>query len=179
MRRKAYTLLAAIGFLACCGAEAPKPCFGLYLVKAADADLGKMELESRPLLTEQDFVSYDWKTHALTLTESGKKKIPDAEVGVHGKKFVIVADGQRCYQGAFWTGLSSISHDHPVIEVDDFKADGKGLVVKIQRAYPTAKFAAAGDDPRSDPRIVRVLTALGKIKNADPSAPANGAAPDR
>jgi len=175
MRRRICTILLAIGALACCGADEPKPRFGLYLVKVPDADLAQAELESRPLLTEQDLASYDWQTHALTLTESAKKKISDLKVGVSGKQFVIVADRQRCYQGAFWTGLSSISHDHPVIEVDNFNADGKGLVVEIQRAYPTAKFAAAGDDPRPDPRILCMLTALGKIKNAEPSAPAKGA----
>jgi hypothetical protein len=176
-------MLLALGVLACCGADEPKPRFGLYLVKVPDADLAKAELESRPLLTEQDLASYDWQTHALTLTEAGEKKIREVKAGVSGKQFVIVADGQRCYQGAFWTGLSSISHDHPVIEVDDFNADGKGadakgFVVEIRRAYPTAKFAAAGDDPRADPQILRVLTALGKIKNAEPSAPAKGASPD-
>lgn len=192
MRRRTCTMLLALGALACCGADEPKPRFGLYLVKVPDADLAKAELESRPLLTEQDLASYDWQTHALTLTESAKKKISDVKVGVSGKQFVIVADGQRCYQGAFWTGLSSISHDHPVIEVHGFKvddkgrlsedgkgADGKGLVVEIRRAYPTAKFAAAGDDLRPDPRILRVLTALGKIKNAEPSAPAKGASPKK
>jgi hypothetical protein len=130
-------MLLAIGALACCGADEPKPRFGLYLVKVPDADLAKAELESRALLTEQDLASYDWQTHALTLTEFAKKKISGMEVGVSGKQFVIVADGQRCYQGAFWTGLSSNSHDHPVIVVDDFiaygiGADGERLVVEIQ-----------------------------------------------
>jgi hypothetical protein len=187
MRRKSCTILLALGALACCGADEPKPRFGLYLVKVPDADLAKTGLENRPLLTEQDLASYDWQTHALTLTESAKKKIREVKVGVSGKQFVIVADGQRCYQGAFWTGFSSISHDHPVIEVDGFKVDdkgrlsedGNGLVVEIQRAYPTAEFAAAGDDPRPDPRILRALTAMRKIKNAEPSAPAKRASPDR
>ena len=100
MRRKTCTMLLAIGAFACCGADEPKPRFGLHLVKVPDADFTKAELESRALLTEQDLASYDWQTHALTLTESAKKKISGVEVGVSGKQFVIVADGQALLSGS-------------------------------------------------------------------------------
>lgn len=173
MRRRSFFGCLAIAVLACAGAEQAKPRFALYLVKTQHADLAATKLESRPLLTEQDVVSYDWQTHALTLTEAGVKKLRSVQVEVFGKRFVIVADGRRCYKGALWTQLSSISHDRPVIEVDDQEG-----VFKIQRAYPTGEFAV-GEDPRSDPRILRTLTALDKIKNAVPSDSAQGQSPCR
>jgi len=148
----------------CCYGDVAGPRFALYLVKApfrdSHGDIEKVTLESEPLLTEKDLASYDWQTHTLTLTHSGAQRIPKLEdVGTGGKAFVIMADGQRCYQGAFWTSLSSCSSSLPVIDVwprtDSFQ---------IQRAYPSAKFAV-GDDPRPDERIRRVLKALGKIKD--------------
>jgi hypothetical protein len=140
--------------------EALHPRFALYLVKTPHAEIAKTELESQPLLTEQDIVSYDWQTHTITLTESGEKKIPDTKaVGTWGKEFLIVADGQRCYLGAFWISLSSIGHNNPIIDVAQ-----RGPVVQIQRSYPSDRFAT-GDDPRPDKRIRRALEALGIITN--------------
>jgi hypothetical protein len=152
----------------CSGSEGTKPRFALYLVKAHHAEMKQSELESEPLLTEQDIVSYDWPTHTIALTKSGEKKIPDIKaVGTGGVEFVIVADGQRCYRGAFWASLSSQSHGEPVIDVLR-----RGRTLQIQRAYPDASFAV-GDDPRSDPRILQALEAAGKIKKAQPTAPAD------
>jgi len=165
-------LLLALGVLSACGADQVQPRFALYLVKAHDAEIAKTELESQPLLTEQDIVSYDWQTHTMTLTESGEKKFPAMkDMGTYGKEFVIVADGQRCYRGAFWHPASSVSHSDPVIETFH-----QGRAVQIQRAYPSDKFAT-GDDPRPDKRIRQVLEALGKIKNAETVGPANGSQP--
>jgi hypothetical protein len=131
---------------------------GLYPVKSDHADLAKVELAAEPVFTEHDIVSYDWKTHTLRLTAKGKKKLPqDTAVGVHGKRFVIVADGKRCYRGAFWTSFSSVPCEHPVIDVSKGAKE-----VRIERAYPRADFAK-GEDPRPDERIRKVLKQTGKL----------------
>lgn len=148
------------------------PRFALYLVKAHHAEVAKTELENEPLLTEQDIVSYDWQTHTMTLTEAGEKKIPKT-LGTGGKEFMIVADGRRCYRGAFWTSFSSISYPDPIIDVVQ-----RGRTVRIQRAYPSERFTT-GQDPRPDKRIRQVLEALGKIKNAEQDGPADGSQPIR
>lgn len=125
-------------------------------------------------MSEQDIVSYDWQTHTMTLTKSGEKKIPQMKaVGTFGKEFIVVADGQRCYRGAFWCSFSSVGYNHPIIDV----ANG-GRTVQIQRAYPSAKFAT-GDDPRPDKRIHQVLEALGKLEDAEPSGASAGSQPIR
>ncbi len=157
MKRRVLSGLLALGALFLCGAEEPRPRFALYLTNSDDTELAKKKLENPPLLTELDIVSYDWPKHALTLTDAAKKKLRKLEVGVGGQEFVIVADGQRCYVGAFWTSFSSVSCDRPVIIVTSVGPD-----FPIERAYPTAKFAR-GEDPRGDPRILRVLKAAGKI----------------
>jgi hypothetical protein len=159
MRRRVFSGWLTLGVLFFCGAEQPHPRFALYLTNSSDeAEFAKKALISPPLLTQEDIVSYDWPKHALTLTDAAEKKLRKLDVGVSGKEFVIVADGQRCYAGAFWTSFSSMSCDRPVIIVSS-----EGPVFSIERAYPTAEFAQ-GEDLRGDPRILRVLTAAGKIK---------------
>ena len=158
MKRRILSGLLALGVLVFCGAEQPRPRFALYLTNSDEAELAKKELVNPPLLTEQDIVSYDWPKHALTLTGAAEKKLRKLDVGVGGREFVTVADGQRCYVGAFWTSFSSLGHAHPVVIVSS-----EGPVFPIERAYPTAEFAQ-GEDPRGDPRILRVLTAIGKLK---------------
>jgi len=135
--------------------------FALYLVKKRHTELEKAELADEPLLTERDIVRYDWATHTMEMTEEGVKKLP--RVGTRGKAFVIVADGQRCYRGAFWTPISSISHPNPVV------LPFGGRMRKIERAYPSAEFAK-GDDPRSDSRLLNVLKEVGKLREFGPEA---------
>ena len=138
------------------------PRFAIYLVKKPHHDMDELELDSQPVLTEQHIVRYDWPTHTLLLTEQGRSRIPDVKtVGVAGKEFVIVADGQRCYRGAFWTFLSSMSYDRPIIDVTPL---GEG--VRIQRAYPSEE-VATGKDPRPDERIRQVLESLGKLSEPE------------
>ncbi len=155
-------------------ANAPKPSdmprFAVYRVEDAVDDLDDMELSKEPVLTEFDFVSYDWKTHTMELTNAGIKKLPAAkDVGVRGMPFVVVADAQRCYLGAFWVGASSFSHPRPVMLIP-FAPETR--TVKIQRAYPHPSFAK-GNDPRSDARILKALTGVRKLKaNQEAQEPA-------
>ena len=109
--------------------------------------------------------SHDAGPHAVRPSKNGKAKLPRAkEVGVRGRAFVIVADGKRCYRGAFWVPASSISCPTPVILLDEGRA---GNVIHIRRAYPTDKFAE-GADPRGDARLLKVLRDLGRL--AEPPA---------
>ena len=132
----------------------------LYLIEKDNKDLTKVELASEPLLTDADIIEYQWADHTIQITEQAAKRIPiSREVGTGGKAFVIVVDNKVCYRGAFWTGLSSVGHFHPVIMVD--RADLQ--VIKISRMYPNLE-AELEPDPRDDGRIRKVLKALGKLK---------------
>ena len=142
-------------------ADEKTPSFAIYLVKEPNEKIENAILESIPLITDKDIISYEWKDHIITLTEEGAKKIPDK----WGDEFIIVANGQRCYQGMFWSSLLSSIYSKPIINV--FR---KTNVIKIKRAYPSEKYAR-GTDPRSDERIKNALEALGKLKNSEQSTP--------
>jgi hypothetical protein len=79
---------------------------------------------------------------------------------VHGAPFVIVVNKEPVYVGAFWTNISSISASVPVVLYDHTR---KSKRFRIDRAYPSAKFAV-GEDPRSSAKIRDVLNKLGLLK---------------
>ncbi len=140
------------------GAEDASIPFAIYLVKQNHAEIEKVVLDPEPIISDKDIVIYDWKNHLITLTQTGADKIPKKT----GTKFLIVVNGQRCYQGAFWSSLLSASYGHPIIDV--MKSNH---MIKIERAYPSSKFAI-GDDPRSDMKIKQVLKTINKIKITEP-----------
>jgi hypothetical protein len=144
------------------------PRLAIYYSKEKKHDnnvsLEKVELDDYQLLTEKHIVSYDWDTHTITLTKEGIQKIPASSlIGVRGRSFVIVADGERCYLGAFWTSFSSISCPVPVINILRLDAPIESGQIQIERAYPTAQFGI-GADPRFDNRIKKVLEETGKLR---------------
>lgn len=149
--------------LTCLGADSlDSPRFAIHLVRTPSPDVSKAVLEKEPLITDADLVSYRWPTHVLEFTEAGRKKLPSAEsVGVHGREFVIVADGERCYQGAFWSAYSSRSYGRPIIEV---LLPQRTLSIQRAYAYPDSQL---GEDPRLDERIRRVLQAVGKLETLE------------
>jgi HEAT repeat protein len=141
----------------------------IYYAKENELDIGleKVELSDYEILTEKHIVSYDWDTHTMTLTKEGVQRIPSSSlIGVRGRSFVIVADGQRCYLGAFWSSFSSISCSVPVINIHKPGAPIESGKVQIERAYPTGKFAQ-GKDPRFDDKIKNVLKETGKLRYSD------------
>jgi len=159
---KNIVIILLLGVIVGCqtiGGSAPR--LELFVVHSPADDLRQTTLAATPLLTDHDIVSYDWATHTVELTAEGVAKLPSLkDVGVSGLPFVVVANGERCYMGAFWTHLSSISHARPVIVVV-FAPESR--IFHIQRAYPADSFAK-GDDPRSDKRVFQVLTDLKKLK---------------
>ncbi len=120
---------------------------------------GDIPLAKYPLISDQDIESYDWKTHTLAVDRTVVRRI--LRPLVWGTPFVVVADGEPIYVGAFYSGGSSQSCPVPVI-MTDFPARTNALV--IGRAYPGASAAQVADDPRSDARIKNALQALGKLK---------------
>jgi hypothetical protein len=141
------------------------PRLAIYLVEKPSPNLAQIEIAETPLLTDADIVSYNWQTHSLVLTDEGFEKLPTS-VGTEGKPFIVVADGQRCYLAAFWTYFSSLSHPNPVINVLSLKPPFRSpdKMITIERAYP-GPIAGEGKDPRSDKRILKVLTELNKLKD--------------
>src|SRR5262249_35271181 len=121
--------------------------------------LGKLTdlaLVKEPVLSDADILSYDFATHRFLVRRSALSRLPSPPVW--HTPFVLVADGQRIYVGAFSTMLSSHSSPVPSILVDfrDFTNE-----LSIDRAYPAGGFGT-GTDPRSDDRIRSALAGLHK-----------------
>lgn len=56
--------------------------FAIFLVKGAKTseaismNLEKLELESQPILTNEDLISYKWSSHQLKLQQGSLQKLP-------------------------------------------------------------------------------------------------------
>jgi hypothetical protein len=152
-----------LGFCALSFGAPKRPTFEIYLVKNDSEDLNKIELHKTPLITDADIIGYDWEKHEVILSNDGIKKMPNVkDTGVHGKSFVIVANGIRCYKGAFWTSVSSVSHSNPIINIGPHFDKRPKNVIRIERAYPSENFAI-GPDPRNNELIYKALFDLNKI----------------
>jgi hypothetical protein len=157
-------LIIAIGSFSSVQATAKNVAFAIYLSQSrawSEMPLSKLELLEEPLITDVDIIEYRWNTHEVILSKQGDRKYNNQsnKNRESGRVFVIVADGVRCYHGAFWQKILSASYPYPVILVDSTPPD----IIKIERAYPSEKFAI-GDDPRSDERIYKALLSIGKLR---------------
>jgi len=155
-------------------AYAPADVFAIYLV--ADpvdgritaygrGDWSQLKLAASPLITGDDLISYEWSTHTMRLRREALARIPRPPV--QGTPFVMVANGQRVYLGAFVTIVSSMPFAVPTISIDAQMVDPAqpADTLVIQPAYPSPSFSV-GADPRGDERIKKALTGLGKIRGS-------------
>jgi hypothetical protein len=172
MPKRTLFLLFLFSVAAVLGAcrSAPSERFAIYLTAqdSAPLNLAEMELDSlvlqeQPLLTSDDFASYQAGTHEIRLAPSTCQKLQQAfpsSIGVRGVPFVVCVGSERVYAGAFWTPLSSMSYDGVVILQPCMIQQE---TMRIELGYPSESFFT-GRDPRSDPRILSVLGAAGKLE---------------
>lgn len=137
----------------------------------AQADLGTLALASERLLDlmDLDFVQLEstrcalggtctWMGLNTSLFVSGpvvlsKVKGSATSIDLRGVPYVLEADGERIYLGAFFTSISSIGFPGPEVMVEEIANDG----------FPVYPARSPSPDPRNDPRIVKVLTEAGKM----------------
>jgi hypothetical protein len=144
--------------------------FAIYLLSqdilAADlsqSDIGQLVLESEPLVSNNDIVSYDKISHSIELTRAAFNRVQGVftlPVKVNGMPFVVCVGEERIYAGAFWTPLSSLSYDGVVI-MQPF--DPEKTMIQIALGYPVPS-VFTGNDPRADLRIIKALEQDGKLK---------------
>lgn len=138
--------------------------FAIFLVKdvkTADAMKTKIEelmLETEPLITDKDVLAYEWENHELKLTNDFDISNLPEKVPLDGLPFVVIADDKRIYLGAFWTPISSLSSNVPVIEVPLILPQNK---LKIEAGYPGN--INIKSDPRNNKIIYDALKRIGKI----------------
>jgi len=141
--------------------------FAIYLLaqrisagEISETDLSDLELEDEPILAVDDIVSYVEETHRIELTASAYERIWQLEVPTSGIPFVVCVGRDPIYGGAFWVGYSSMGFDGVVI---DTLPASRQKPIQIQLGYPSGSFFS-GEDPRSNPRILRSLEQAGKLK---------------
>jgi hypothetical protein len=170
MRQVSWLLFLTVGIaLGGCGARQSGG-FALFLLAddrpataLAGVSLANLPLRDDPLLTGADLVWYDRTNHEMELTPEALARVQQVfptPVRVDGIPFVVCAGREPVYGGAFWTPLSSLSYDGVVI-MQPFATDQ--ATIQISLGYP-GSFGFTGQDPRSDPRLMKALASAGKMK---------------
>lgn len=125
---------------------------------ALQQPLAGLALDPEPLLglSHVGWYTQGHKLHWGMLT--GRKALLNrvGPVGTQGVPFVVEADGQRVYLGAFYSLLSSQSFAGPVVTAEE--VDDDGLTIAPAYAAPPGT-----PDVRADPRILKVLSEAGKL----------------
>jgi hypothetical protein len=171
MWNKTSPLLIIVFSLTLLGCQAVRnDHFAIYLLsrdipatELSQIEIGQLTLESSPILSNDDIVSYDKTSHIVELTPAAFGRIQSIftlPAKVDGIPFVVCVGKERIYTGAFWTPLSSLSYDGVVI-MQPF--DSEKTTIQIALGYPVPD-VFTGVDPRADPRILKALEQDGKLK---------------
>ncbi len=140
--------------------------FAIYLTESDISPaqmpvLSHVDIAEQPVIAISDIITYNAKTHEITLTTSAHERISKLEIPVRGKSFVVCVDRKPIYWGAFWTPVSSISFDGVTIMKPLSSQDAK--VVKLELGYPSPSFYG-GEDPRLNAEVMKSLEQAGKLK---------------
>jgi hypothetical protein len=123
------------------------------------AELENVVLEDDPVLSVEDIVSYTAESHQIVIRPSAADRMD--QLDLPGKPFIVTVGGQPVYAGEFMAAYFSRSSDRVVILWPPMTGDR--LTIQIQLGYPWADFFA-GEDPRSDPRILQSLAQSGILE---------------
>jgi len=152
--------------------------FAIYLpiedIKASQVtSLSALHPSAGPLVSTKDIVSYSRDTHEIELRAQAYSRLDGivgmAKVPTWGKVFIVCVDRRPVYWGAFWPAYSSQSFDGIIIPTPlgiTLTPSGGTTVansIQIGMGYPTGSFYQ-GEDPRSDPAIMKSLRDAGKLK---------------
>jgi len=122
--------------------------------------LSHVEIADQPIISMEDIITYNAKTHELQLTDSAFERISQLEVPVRGKSFLVCVDKRPIYWGAFWTPLSSVSFDGVTIWKPPSSKELK--VITLELGYPSSSFYS-GEDPRNNAEVMKALEQAGKL----------------
>lgn len=140
--------------------------FAIFLVKGAQAGnaintkIEDLQLETPPVLTDKDMKVYKWKEHELELRKDFDLYGVLGLVPLSGLPFVVVANDERVYLGAFWSPLSSQTSSVPAVMVLPMSPQN---TMHIIAGYP-GNTSNSQTDLRSNQLIYDALKSVGKIK---------------
>ena len=140
--------------------------FSIYLTRhdipvSAMPALSHVELADEPIISIDDIVSYTGETHKIELTAKALERIAELTVPTSGKAFVVCLGSKPVYWGAFWVMWSSQSFNGVIIQLPVLPSDEHSI--QLQLGYPSSGFHQ-GEDPRSNPEIMKSLDKAGKLK---------------
>ncbi len=135
--------------------------------EAEELELSKLELQDDPWLSVDGIEFYDFSTHCIYLKEDIRSLFGSDTItvfsNVHGKPFVVIADGERCYLGSFHSGFSSWLPEGPRIRYIDCWMYPSDAIHIDQAVGFNAADASAFDDVRNDIRIRNSLLSQNKL----------------
>ena len=170
MKKKRYllfiVLLLGLVLLAACG-KRKEPAFAVFLVssdlpaeEALAVPLDKLALQESALLTLEDVVRYQPSLYEMVLTDEAAERIRQLAIPLDGLPFVVVAQGERVYAGAFWTPISSLSYSGTAAM---FWMEEDTVTLRFDLGYPASPELFEGVDLRSDARILEAFSEAEKL----------------
>ncbi|NLB67523.1 MAG: hypothetical protein GX798_03575 [Bacteroidales bacterium] len=113
-----------------------------------------VKTKANPLISYDDFISYDPLTHEFLLSDRTVKVINNTEQSVHGIAFAIKANGEIIYTGYFWPSYSSATCDWVYIDPIMTSFDNK---MEVCLGYPGPMPGQEIPDKRNDSRIIKIF----------------------
>ena len=140
--------------------------FAVYLTRGDTSParmpaLSHVDIAEQPIIAMSGIITYNAKTHEITLTTSAYERISKLEVPVGGRSFVVCVDRKPIYWGAFWSPVSSVPFDGVTIMKPLSFQDAK--IIKLGLGYPSPSFFR-GEDPRLNTEVMNSLEQAGKLK---------------
>ena len=126
--------------------------------------LSHLEIETTPVISADDLVSYQPATHEIHLTPKAYSRIMHLGLPLAGRSFAVCVDRHPVYAGAFIIPISSMSVDAVVIRQPAHTHDSLDRhVLTLELGYPGAE-AYTGEDPRAAPEILEALRRDKKLR---------------
>jgi hypothetical protein len=141
--------------------------FAIYLTKdilplGTAIPLNQLSLQSQPLISTDDIVSYSTITHQLTLTESCYDQLQSSIPQTMYPTFVVCVDNVPIYSGTFWPEYSSAIASGVVIDYPLRFSERHLNTITISYASPQPPRPTI-NDLRNDHKIIDALQKAGKI----------------
>lgn len=128
--------------------------------EAAQKSINSLALQDVPIIADNDLNYYKWSDHSLSLKSEANERIKQlatTQPTVFGIPFVVTANKERIYLGAFWYAFSSVAPFFPTIEVTGYMLQDHGAtVLKIEKSWIENQ-----PDLRGDGRIYQALKTAG------------------
>jgi len=129
---------------------------GMSPLDAVKLDINKLPLETSPILTDRQIVNYNWRSHEFELYNDILTQRLHGKVPLTGKPFVVIAEGQRIYVGAFWTPISSVNPPGIPLIISTWTPGTEKKIYDIEEL-------GSRTDMMHDERILKALKKAGKL----------------